>query len=66
MAATPLAVLDLVPISGANGLRFGSNYHVTPAQEATGADELIITTTTHDHADRVSSYQMLAREWERR
>jgi len=35
-------------------------------QEATGADELIITTITHDHADRVSSYQMLAQEWERR
>jgi alkanesulfonate monooxygenase SsuD/methylene tetrahydromethanopterin reductase-like flavin-dependent oxidoreductase (luciferase family) len=27
-------------------------------QEATGADELIITTITHDHADRVRSYQL--------
>jgi alkanesulfonate monooxygenase SsuD/methylene tetrahydromethanopterin reductase-like flavin-dependent oxidoreductase (luciferase family) len=35
-------------------------------QQATGADELIITTITHDHADRVRSYQLLAREWERR
>jgi alkanesulfonate monooxygenase SsuD/methylene tetrahydromethanopterin reductase-like flavin-dependent oxidoreductase (luciferase family) len=35
-------------------------------QEATGADELIITTITHDHADRVRSYQLLAAEWERR
>jgi alkanesulfonate monooxygenase SsuD/methylene tetrahydromethanopterin reductase-like flavin-dependent oxidoreductase (luciferase family) len=35
-------------------------------QEATGADELIITTITHDHADRVRSYQLLAREWARR
>ena len=34
-------------------------------QEATGADELIITTITHDHADRVRSYQLLAEEWER-
>ena len=29
-------------------------------QEATGADELIVTTITHDHADRVRSYQLLA------
>jgi alkanesulfonate monooxygenase SsuD/methylene tetrahydromethanopterin reductase-like flavin-dependent oxidoreductase (luciferase family) len=35
-------------------------------QEATGADELIITTITHDHADRVRSYQLLAQEWGRR
>jgi alkanesulfonate monooxygenase SsuD/methylene tetrahydromethanopterin reductase-like flavin-dependent oxidoreductase (luciferase family) len=32
-------------------------------EEATGADELIITTITHDHADRVRSYQLLAEEW---
>ncbi|MGW0560521.1 LLM class flavin-dependent oxidoreductase [Streptomyces sp. NPDC003016] len=35
-------------------------------QEATGADELIITTITHDHADRVRSHQLLAEEWQRR
>ena len=35
-------------------------------QEATAADELIITTITHDHADRVRSYQLLAEEWARR
>ena len=35
-------------------------------QEATGADELIITTITHDHADRVRSYRLLAQEWSRR
>jgi luciferase family oxidoreductase group 1 len=35
-------------------------------QEATGADELIITTITHDHRDRVRSYQLLAEEWQRR
>ncbi|MFC6015802.1 LLM class flavin-dependent oxidoreductase [Plantactinospora solaniradicis] len=35
-------------------------------REATGADELIITTVTHDHADRVRSYQLLAQEWQRR
>jgi luciferase family oxidoreductase group 1 len=32
-------------------------------QEATEADELVITTITHDHADRVRSYELLAREW---
>ncbi|MFG2888335.1 MsnO8 family LLM class oxidoreductase [Streptomyces sp. NPDC048248] len=35
-------------------------------QEATGADELLITTITHGHADRVRSYQLLAEEWQRR
>jgi alkanesulfonate monooxygenase SsuD/methylene tetrahydromethanopterin reductase-like flavin-dependent oxidoreductase (luciferase family) len=35
-------------------------------REATGADELIITTITHDHADRVRSYRLLADEWRRR
>jgi alkanesulfonate monooxygenase SsuD/methylene tetrahydromethanopterin reductase-like flavin-dependent oxidoreductase (luciferase family) len=35
-------------------------------RDATGADELIITTITHDHADRVRSYRLLAEEWHRR
>ena len=35
-------------------------------RDATGADELAITTITHDHADRVRSYELLAREWHRR
>ncbi|MEV0608744.1 LLM class flavin-dependent oxidoreductase [Polymorphospora rubra] len=35
-------------------------------REATGADELVVTTITHDHADRVRSYELLAREWRRR
>jgi alkanesulfonate monooxygenase SsuD/methylene tetrahydromethanopterin reductase-like flavin-dependent oxidoreductase (luciferase family) len=35
-------------------------------RDATGADELIITTITHDHADRVRSYELLAEEWSRR
>ncbi|MCW2546566.1 MAG: putative LuxAB-like Oxygenase [Mycobacterium sp.] len=34
--------------------------------EATGADELAITTITHQHADRVTSYELLAKEWQRR
>ncbi|MFF1813177.1 LLM class flavin-dependent oxidoreductase [Streptomyces sp. NPDC058251] len=32
-------------------------------RRATGADELVITTITHDHADRVRSYELLARAW---
>ncbi|MFJ9241841.1 LLM class flavin-dependent oxidoreductase [Streptomyces sp. NPDC101776] len=35
-------------------------------QEAAGADELLITTITHDHTDRVRSYELLAQEWSRR
>jgi alkanesulfonate monooxygenase SsuD/methylene tetrahydromethanopterin reductase-like flavin-dependent oxidoreductase (luciferase family) len=35
-------------------------------RDATAADELIITTITHDHADRIRSYQLLADEWARR
>lgn len=35
-------------------------------RDATEADELIITTITHDHADRVRSYELLAQEWARR
>jgi alkanesulfonate monooxygenase SsuD/methylene tetrahydromethanopterin reductase-like flavin-dependent oxidoreductase (luciferase family) len=29
----------------------------------TGADELAVTTMTHDHADRVRSYELLAAHW---
>ncbi|MFI5468862.1 LLM class flavin-dependent oxidoreductase [Streptomyces cacaoi] len=35
-------------------------------QEATGADELLVTTITHDHTDRVRSYELLAEEWRSR
>jgi alkanesulfonate monooxygenase SsuD/methylene tetrahydromethanopterin reductase-like flavin-dependent oxidoreductase (luciferase family) len=35
-------------------------------RDATEADELIVTTITHDHGDRVRSYQLLAGEWARR
>lgn len=35
-------------------------------RDATGADELVVTTITHDHADRVDSYRLLAEEWYRR
>ena len=32
-------------------------------RDATGADELIVTTITHAHRDRVRSYELLAEEW---
>ncbi|MEV0135150.1 MsnO8 family LLM class oxidoreductase [Dactylosporangium sp. NPDC050688] len=32
-------------------------------QRVTGADELLVTTITHDHADRVRSFELLAKEW---
>ncbi|NNG39069.1 LLM class flavin-dependent oxidoreductase [Flexivirga sp. ID2601S] len=35
-------------------------------QRATGADELLVTTITHDHQDRVRSFQLLAKEWQQR
>ena len=32
-------------------------------RRVTGADELIVTTITHAHADRVRSYELLAKAW---
>jgi alkanesulfonate monooxygenase SsuD/methylene tetrahydromethanopterin reductase-like flavin-dependent oxidoreductase (luciferase family) len=34
--------------------------------DETGADELLVTTITHGHADRVRSYELLAQEWSSR
>jgi alkanesulfonate monooxygenase SsuD/methylene tetrahydromethanopterin reductase-like flavin-dependent oxidoreductase (luciferase family) len=35
-------------------------------REATGADEIAVTTMTHRHEDRVHSYELLAQEWNKR
>lgn len=35
-------------------------------RDATGAQEIAITTITHDHAARVRSYELIAEEWDRR
>lgn len=32
-------------------------------QRVTGADELVVTSVTHDHRDRLRSYELLAQEW---
>ncbi|GLW12845.1 putative monooxygenase [Microtetraspora sp. NBRC 13810] len=34
-------------------------------ERVTGADELLVTTITHGHADRVRSFELLAEEWHR-
>ena len=34
-------------------------------RDVTDADELVVTTITHDHADRVRSYELLAQAWQR-
>ncbi|MFF0768586.1 LLM class flavin-dependent oxidoreductase [Nonomuraea wenchangensis] len=34
-------------------------------RRVTGADELLVTTITHDHEDRVRSYELLADAWDR-
>ncbi|MEW2522880.1 LLM class flavin-dependent oxidoreductase [Actinacidiphila alni] len=34
-------------------------------QQATGADELLVTTITHDHQDRIRSNDLLAEAWRR-
>jgi len=55
--------------------RVATQFVGTPAQvadqleilrDAVDADELIVTTITHDHRDRVRSYQLLAEEWSSR
>jgi luciferase family oxidoreductase group 1 len=37
--------------------------HLRVLQDATDADELLVTTITHSYADRVRSFELLAREW---
>ncbi|MET4048012.1 MULTISPECIES: LLM class flavin-dependent oxidoreductase [unclassified Rhodococcus (in: high G+C Gram-positive bacteria)] len=32
-------------------------------QRASGANELVVTTVTHDHGDRLRSYELLGKEW---
>ncbi|MCV7177128.1 LLM class flavin-dependent oxidoreductase [Mycolicibacterium sphagni] len=36
---------------------------LTALQRVTGADELVVTTATHRHADRLRSYELLAKHW---
>ncbi|BBY63374.1 LLM class flavin-dependent oxidoreductase [Mycolicibacterium helvum] len=36
---------------------------LTALQRVTGADELVVTTATHRHADRLRSFELLAKHW---
>jgi alkanesulfonate monooxygenase SsuD/methylene tetrahydromethanopterin reductase-like flavin-dependent oxidoreductase (luciferase family) len=36
---------------------------LTALQRVTGADELVVTTATHRHADRLRSFELLAKRW---
>ncbi|MGF6881509.1 alkanesulfonate monooxygenase SsuD/methylene tetrahydromethanopterin reductase-like flavin-dependent oxidoreductase (luciferase family) [Nocardia sp. GAS34] len=36
---------------------------LTALQQLTGADELVVTSVTHGHEDRLDSHRLLAREW---
>ncbi|MBB5913522.1 alkanesulfonate monooxygenase SsuD/methylene tetrahydromethanopterin reductase-like flavin-dependent oxidoreductase (luciferase family) [Nocardia transvalensis] len=36
---------------------------LTALQQLTGADELVVTSVTHRHEDRLTSHQLLARKW---
>lgn len=36
---------------------------LTALQRLTGADELVVTSVTHRHEDRLASHRLLAREW---
>ncbi|MBA8990153.1 alkanesulfonate monooxygenase SsuD/methylene tetrahydromethanopterin reductase-like flavin-dependent oxidoreductase (luciferase family) [Curtobacterium pusillum] len=69
--ATPLSDEAAAAVADRIATRFvGDASHVADRLEtlrrATGADELLVTTITHDHAARVRSYDLLAAEWARR
>ncbi|BBY59028.1 hypothetical protein MSAR_21640 [Mycolicibacterium sarraceniae] len=36
---------------------------LTALQRVTEADELVVTTATHRHADRLRSFELLAKRW---
>ncbi len=66
--AHPLDAGELEVVRDRLATRFvGSPENVAEQLEtlrrATGADELLVTTITHDPADRERSYELLARAW---
>ncbi|OIH97085.1 MULTISPECIES: LLM class flavin-dependent oxidoreductase [unclassified Curtobacterium] len=69
--ATPLVGDAAAAVRDRLAARFvGDPAHVADRLEVlgrvTGADELLVTTITHDHAARVRSHELLAAEWVRR
>ncbi|GAA3338576.1 LLM class flavin-dependent oxidoreductase [Curtobacterium pusillum] len=69
--ATPLSDDDTAAVADRIATRFvGDAAQVADGLETlrrvTGADELLVTTITHDHDARVRSYELLAVEWSAR
>lgn len=69
--ARPLGDEAAAAVADRLATRFvGDASHVADRLETlrrvTGADELLVTTITHDHHARVRSYELLAAEWARR
>jgi len=65
------AVLD-AEVASSVGDRLATRFVGAPSEvvsrletlrRVTGADELLVTTITHEHADRVRSYELLAEAW---
>lgn len=64
----PLAAADEASVADRLATRFVGDAgsvadQLETLRRVTGADELLVTTITHDHAARVRSYELLAEEW---
>ncbi|RII89024.1 LLM class flavin-dependent oxidoreductase [Clavibacter californiensis] len=67
-AAAPLDVAELAQVQDRLDTRIVGDpatvvQKLETLRRVTGADELLVTTTTHDHAARVRSYELLAEAW---
>ena len=68
VAATPWTVQDRALVDDRTSTQFAGSpatvaKQLRVLQDATAADELLVTTITYRHADRVRSFELLAREW---
>jgi luciferase family oxidoreductase group 1 len=68
VAATEWTAADRALVADRVGTQFTGSpatvaWKLHTLRDATGADELLVTTITHAHADRVRSFELLAREW---
>ncbi len=41
----------------------GAAHRLEALQRVTAADELVVTSVTHRHADRLRSHELLAKRW---
>ena len=60
---TGLWVAGFSPRDGLDLENIAGDDETKPAIAVTGADELVVTSVTHKHEDRLRSYELLAREW---